>query len=159
MKTLKQIADELCLDKQKVYRFVKKNHINEAHQKGGVMYYDDAAEAIIASHFLDENTSSEGHQTTSKSTSNDAVDAVTTTLIEMLQRELAEKNRQIDELTRIIREQAESINADRKNELAGTLLDGSQKILPADSSVDQPTPAEENPRGIFAWLARKMQNV
>ncbi len=31
-KTLKEIADELCIDKQKVYRFVKKECINEAHQ-------------------------------------------------------------------------------------------------------------------------------
>ena len=50
-KTIKQIADEIGLDKQKVYRFIKKNHINEAHQKNGVMYYDEAVKSHIKSHF------------------------------------------------------------------------------------------------------------
>ena len=31
-KTIRQIADELGIDKQKVYRYIRKNHINEAHQ-------------------------------------------------------------------------------------------------------------------------------
>ena len=32
-KTIKQIADELGLNKQKIYRYIKSNHINEVHQK------------------------------------------------------------------------------------------------------------------------------
>ena len=31
-KTIKQIADELGVSKQRVYRFIKQNCINEAHQ-------------------------------------------------------------------------------------------------------------------------------
>lgn len=30
MKTIREIANELGVDKQKVYRFIKQNHINEA---------------------------------------------------------------------------------------------------------------------------------
>ena len=37
-KTMKQIADEIGIDKQRVYRYIKKNHVNVAHQKNGVMY-------------------------------------------------------------------------------------------------------------------------
>ena len=43
-KTLKEIADELGIDKQKVYRFVKKNHIKSKTRKrtlrslGGVLF-------------------------------------------------------------------------------------------------------------------------
>lgn len=48
MKTIREIANELGVDKQKVYRFIKQNHINEAHhealQRSGVKYYDEAAE-------------------------------------------------------------------------------------------------------------------
>lgn len=33
MKTIKQISDELGVDKQKVYRYIKKNHIKEVHQE------------------------------------------------------------------------------------------------------------------------------
>lgn len=32
-KTIKQIADELRVSKQQVYRYIKRNHISEAHQK------------------------------------------------------------------------------------------------------------------------------
>ena len=43
MKTIREIANELGVDKQKVYRFIKQNHINEAHhkahQRSGVKYY------------------------------------------------------------------------------------------------------------------------
>ena len=50
-KTIKEIADELGIDKQKVYRYIKKNHINEAYhevlQKNGVKRYDKAAEYLI----------------------------------------------------------------------------------------------------------------
>jgi len=33
MKTIKQIADNLGIDKQKVYRYIKKHRINEIDQK------------------------------------------------------------------------------------------------------------------------------
>ena len=72
MKTIKQIADELGIDKQKVYRFVKKNHINEVHH-----------EAL-------------------QSTSNDAVIDVLLMQSEALQKELEIKNRQIEELTKML---------------------------------------------------------
>ena len=55
MKTIREIANELGVDKQKVYRFIKQNHINEAHhealQRSGVNYYDEAAETLIKQGF------------------------------------------------------------------------------------------------------------
>ena len=46
-KTIKQMADALGVDKQRVYRYIKKNCISEAHQKNGVMYYDEVVEKRI----------------------------------------------------------------------------------------------------------------
>jgi predicted transcriptional regulator len=61
MKTIREIANELGVDKQKVYRFIKQNHINEAHhealQRSGVKYYDEAAETLIKQGFSDETAS------------------------------------------------------------------------------------------------------
>lgn len=96
MKTIKQIADELGVSKQRVYRYVKKNCINEAYRDAGVMYYDDAVEMQIKQAF----NQNEAHQrstsrSASRSTSNDTVD----TLVEMLQKELEVKNQQIEKLT------------------------------------------------------------
>ena len=65
-KTIKQIADELGVEKQKVYRFIQKNHIkevhHETHQKNSVKYYDDVAEMMIKQGFLEESASDEVHQ-------------------------------------------------------------------------------------------------
>lgn len=97
-KTIKQIADELGLDKQRVYRFIKKNHISEVHQKSGILYYDETVESLIKSHFSKLNISSEVHQTTS----NDAVIETLLKQTEILQKELEIKNKQIDNLTKAL---------------------------------------------------------
>lgn len=95
MKTLKQIADEIGIDKQKVYRFVKKNCINEVHQKNGVMYYDEVAESKIKQGFA----SKEVHQ---ESASSEAVIDVLLKQSETLQKELDIKNQQIANLQKLL---------------------------------------------------------
>jgi carboxypeptidase C (cathepsin A) len=89
---MKQIADELGVDKQRVYRFIKKYHINEAHRDAGVMWYDDVAVALIYGHFKEITVSSEVHQITSN-------DVVVDTVVLMLKNELDIKNKQIEDLT------------------------------------------------------------
>ena len=58
MKTLKQIADELGVPKQQVYRYVKAECINEVHHEAlearrskSVKYYNEAAESTIKAYF------------------------------------------------------------------------------------------------------------
>ncbi len=110
-KTIKQIADELNIDKQRVYRYIKRNCISEAHQKNGVMYYDEAVERRIKQEFLQ----GEVHQrSASRSTSNDALEAVIEVLreqTEMLKKELDEKNKQIDSLNAALLASQESLRA------------------------------------------------
>ena len=95
MKTIKQIADKIGVDKQKVYRYIRKNHINEAHQKSGVMHFNDAVVMQIVRHFISSEAGYKGdeavYQTTSSSASLDAV-------IDALTSELEIKNEQIREL-------------------------------------------------------------
>lgn len=107
MKTIKQIADELGIDKQKVYRYIKKNHINEAHQKNGVMYYDEAVENSIKQAFLQNAP----HQ---ESASNDAVIDVLLKQSEMLQKELEIKNKQIEELNERLAENQKLLDQEQK---------------------------------------------
>lgn len=111
MKTIKEIADEIGVDKQKVYRYIKQHCISEAHheahhdvlQRNGVKYYDEAAETLIKQGFLEKIASSEAlhevhhgaHQNHINEAVGDTVDAVRDALISMLQGELESKNQQL----------------------------------------------------------------
>lgn len=144
MKTIKQIADTLGIDKQKVYRYIKKHNINEAHQNGSKLFYGEAVEAQIRQYLSDSNVSSEAHQSTSETLQSASIDTVVNEVIAMLKSELSEKNRLINEQQQTIKElnetikiQAESINAAHHNELAETVIDG-QKLL------SSPAPEKKN---------------
>jgi len=95
-KTIKQIADELKIDKQKIYRFIKKDHINESHQKNGVMHYDEKAQSLISSHFIRGKTDV---STSEKSLASASYD-ILLKQSELLQKELEFKNEQIAGLQR-----------------------------------------------------------
>lgn len=110
MKTTKQIADELEIDKQRVYRYIKKNHISEALQKNGVMYYDDVAETNIKRAFNDKSVSNEAHQ-------KHINEAVIDTLLkqsEMLRKELEIKNKQIEKLNEMLADNYKLLNQEQQ---------------------------------------------
>lgn len=94
-KTLKQIADEIGVDKQRVYRFVRRNNINEARQENGTMMYDEAAQSMIFQYFFGCERINEANRDCDKHDANDAVDAANERLIKTLQDELEMKNQQI----------------------------------------------------------------
>lgn len=146
-KTIKQIADEIGLDKQKVYRFIKKNHINEAHQKNGVMYYDEAVESLIKSHFSKITTSNEVHQTTS----NDAVIDVLMKQSEILKNELEIKNKQIDELNKRLEENQRLL--DQQQQLQA-IAENKIKLLEQKETPPEPVNSSsiESKKGLFARL-------
>ena len=123
-KTLKQIADELGIPKQQVYRFVKRNHISEAHQRSGVMHYDEAAETLIKRAFSRNSASSEAHHEAHHEAVSDAV-------VHMLHKELEIKNEQIRELNaRLAESNAALVAAQQTAQAAQALHAGSmQKLL------------------------------
>ena len=95
MKTIRQIADELGIDKQRVYRHIKKNHISEAYQKNGVMYYDEVEETAIKQWFSKDSV----HQNHITNTTNNTVNE---TAIGLLKEELKIKNEQIEKLQKLL---------------------------------------------------------
>lgn len=100
--TIKQLSDEIGVDKQKVYRYIKKNHINEAHQKSGVMYYDEAVQKQIKQ-ALSQNEVHQDH--INEAHQNHINEAVIDTLLkqsEMLKNELEAKNKQIAEMQKLL---------------------------------------------------------
>ena len=107
MKTMKQIADELGMDKQRVYRYIKRNNIAEAYQEGGVMFYDEAAEMLIKSNLSKNVTSDEANQSASESLQS----TISETLVDLLKLELEAKNRQISEQQQTIDSLTSAINS------------------------------------------------
>lgn len=116
MKTLKQIADEIGIDKQKVYRFVVKNGITASSEVKQSKLYDEVAERLIKSHFHHITTSNERsgevHQKNGQGQ-----------LMEQLIKELEVKNEQIREKDRQLAEKDRQLNAVHE------LLVENQKLL------------------------------
>jgi IS30 family transposase len=94
MKSIRQIAEKLGVDKQKVYRFIRKNRISEARQENGVMYYDKKAQTQIGSHFLRQKLDIDTSEKALASASYD----VLLKQSELLAKELEIKNEQINNL-------------------------------------------------------------
>lgn len=152
MKTILQIAKEIGVSKQAVYKRFKGRLYTEVypyvHTTNGTTYIEEQGETILKRDF-DKTVDISDIDTIEK---NERTDTVLDTLICMLKTELEVKNKQlemkdkqIEELTAAIRLQAESINAANKNELAETIIDGSKLIQ------------ENNPKkgGFFSRFKRK----
>lgn len=94
MKTIKQVADEIGISKQKLYRYIKANHINEVHHDEGIIYIDETLETLLKQHF----SADEVHRDTSQSVSSDTVLIQSLeSQIEFLKEQLREKDKQISE--------------------------------------------------------------
>lgn len=61
MKTIKQIADELGISKQKAARYIKSNNLYVL-RNGLLIHIDDTIETLIKRHFLENNRINESHQ-------------------------------------------------------------------------------------------------
>lgn len=136
-KTIKQIADELGVSKQQVYRFIKKHNITEAYQENGTMYYDDASEYLIREGFPKTSESKEAHQTRIESTS----DAYLETLIETLQKQLETKDKEIERLGKLL-DQEQQLHLQTQNQL---------KQLEAPAPAESAVTVQEKKRWRWPW--------
>lgn len=99
MKTIKQIADELGVSKQKVYRFIVKNHITASSEMKQSKLYDEAVEKLIKQGFSANEPHQKPHHEVHQNHINDAVSEA---VIELLRQELEQKNEQLKEKDRQI---------------------------------------------------------
>jgi hypothetical protein len=141
MKTIKQIADSLGLDKQKVYRYIRKNHINEVHHEAGVMYYDEAAEILIRQHFEESVRVNESHQEAHQIASLVAV-------ISILKTELDEINKLIYEQQQTINKLTDTLASAQRTTQAEQLLHADTKKIPLLPGAE---PAKPAPPSVGLW--------
>jgi predicted DNA binding protein len=170
MKTIKQIADELGVSKQAVYKRskgrLKEQLMPYTHTVDGVVHIDEQGESLIKSDFTEKRTYKGAH--TEAHTGAHTNDKLYT----ILQAELDAKNRQIEDLTKQLneerkysREQSQQlvILADTAQKLhAGTIQ---QQLTTSEAFVDEPTmeslkaeKQRQEKRGLFGLFNKKTSN-
>lgn len=141
--TTKEIADTLGVSKQRVYRYIKANHISEAHRetvKGNtVMMYDSAVFERIKEGLKSNSTSSEAHRETHKEAPNEAV-------YEALIKQLEIKDKQIAELQKALDQEQQLHLLSKQRTLALEETQGEQKET-ADTE-------QQEKKGFFSRLFR-----
>ena len=164
MKTIRQIADEIGVSKQAVYkRYKGKLHTVCApytHTEQGVLYLSEQAETLIKQDFLKDDRSNGAHTDTHTERSIGAVPeqsqeagvvAVLQATIDTLQGQLEVKDRQIEELNARLAEVSAALLA-AQHLHAGTIQ---QQLLTGEAGADQQGQEPEQKRGWFSKLFGK----
>ena len=162
MKTIRQIADEIGVSKQAVYkRYKGKLHTvcaPYAHTEQGVLYLSEQAETLIKQDFLKDDRSNGAHTERSigavpEQSQEAGVVAVLQATIDMLQGQLAVKDRQIEELNARLAEVSSALLAVQQTAATAQALHAGtiKQQLSDGSGADQ----EERKQSWISRLFRK----
>lgn len=169
MKTIRQIADEIGVSKQAVYkRYKGKLHTVCApytHTEQGVLYLSEQAETLIKQDFLKDDRSNGAHTDTHTERSNGAalehpenvgVVAVLQTTIDTLQGQLAIKDKQIEDLNARLSESNAALVAAQQTAQAAQALHAGTIQQQLTSGTDQSEGSGDEPKkqGWFSRLFR-----
>ena len=162
MKTIRQIADEIGVSKQAVYkRYKGKLHTvcaPYAHTEQGVLYLSEQAETLVKQDFLKDDRSNGAHTERSigavpEQSQEAGVVAVLQATIDMLQGQLAVKDRQIEELNARLAEVSSALLAAQQTAATAQALHAGtiKQQLSDGSGADQ----EERKQSWISRLFRK----
>lgn len=165
-KTIKQIADEIGVSKQTVYkRYKGKLHTvcaPYAHTEQGVLYIEEQGETIIKQDFLQKECSIGAHTYAHTERSNGAVleqpenagvIAVLQTTIDTLQGQLEIKDKQIEELNARLAEVSSALVAAQQTAQAAQALHAGTIQQQLTSGEEQREEAEVKAKR-QGWLSR-----
>lgn len=167
MKTIRQIADEIGVSKQAVYkRYKGKLHTvcaPYAHTEQGVLYLSEQAETLIKQDFLKDDRSNGAHTERSigavpEQSQEAGVVAVLQATIDTLQGQLEVKDRQIEELNARLAEVSAALLAAQQTAAAAQALHAGtiqQQLLTGEAGADQQGQEPEQKRGWFSKLFGK----
>ena len=162
MKTIRQIADEIGVSKQAVYKRYKGKLQTVcapyAHTEQGVLYLSEQAETLIKQDFLKDDRSNGAHTERSigavpEQSQEAGVVAVLQATIDMLQGQLAVKDRQIEELNARLAEVSSALLAAQQTAATAQALHAGtiKQQLSDGSGADQ----EERKQSWISRLFRK----
>ena len=169
MKTIRQIADEIGVSKQAVYkRFKGKLHTvcaPYAHTEQGVLYLSEQGENLIKQDFLQDDRSVGAHTDTHTERSNGAVleqgredglIAVLQATIDTLQGQLEVKDRQIEQQAQTITRLSDALVVAQQTAAAAQALHAGtiqQQLLSGEVGTDQQH-SEPEPGQKRGWFSR-----
>ena len=165
MKTIRQIADEIGVSKQAVYkRYKGKLHTvcaPYAHTEQGVLYIEEQGETLIKQDFLQKEYSIGAHTERSngevlEQSENVGVIAVLQTTIDTLQGQLAIKDKQIEDLNARLAESNAALVAAQQTAQAAQALHAGTIQQQLTSGTDQSEGSGDEPKkqGWFSRLFR-----
>lgn len=166
MKTIRQIADEIGVSKQTVYKRYKGKLYTVcapyAHTEQGVLYIEEQGETLIKQDFLQKECSIGAHTYAHTERSNGAVleqsenagvVAVLQTTIDTLQGQLAIKDKQIEELNARLAEVSSALVAAQQTAQAAQALHAGTIQQQLTSGEDQREEDEVKAKK-QSWLSR-----
>ena len=152
-KSMKQMADELGIDKQQVYRFITREKINEVGQDGKTRLYDETAQTLISAHFKEKYQKSKFNSETNQNVLIETFEAQIETLkkqVESLENDKIDLSSELNKEREHNRELQDKL-LDTLNNLSATPLLEQQNNL-ADKIQSQSQPLDEEHHGFFARL-------
>lgn len=149
-KTIKEMADELGVDKQRVYRFLVRSHITASSEVMRTKRYDEAAQTLVKSAFQCISDAPERCSDVHQNRITDAPgDTPSDAVISALLEELKEKNKQLaaqadqirDLHSRLSEITAALVSAQQTAQAAQALHAGTihQLTQPSDVSIEDPS--------------------
>ena len=162
MKTIRQIADEIGVSKQTVYKRYKGKLYTVcapyAHTEQGVLYIEEQGETLIKQDFLQKECSIGAHTERSngavlEQSENAGVVAVLQTTIDTLQGQLAIKDKQIEALNARLSEVSSALVAAQQTAQAAQALHAGTIQQQLTSGEDQREEDEVKAKK-QSWLSR-----
>ena len=154
MKTIKQIADEIGVSKQTVYKRYKGKLYTVcapyAHTEQGVLYIEEQGETLIKQDFLQKECSIGA---VLEQTENAGVVAVLQTTIDTLQGQLAIKDKQIEELNARLAEVSSALVEAQQTAQAAQALHAGTIKQQLTSGTDQSEGSGDEPKK-QGWFSR-----
>lgn len=159
-KTISSIAKELNLSRARVYQIIDMLDDNEKPLKDSNERYviDDSVVNAIRKYYANSNTKTKQEKTL----------PIDDKVLDIMRRQLDEKDRQIEKLTQLLSQQQQlNLATNRQNEklLDGSANDTKQNVSESQNmdDTDVSKPAEDNykgeetktsKKGLFGWLRR-----
>ncbi|TPR15885.1 hypothetical protein [Apilactobacillus timberlakei] len=125
-KTIKQMADFMGINKLRIYRFIDKSDIESSKVINGAKTYDKSAQKLIYKHFgyIDNYYNKDNDNKSDNIKGKDE-------LIKFIKDEIEEKNKQIDNLQKIL-DQQQQLSLQDKN----TISEQKQKLKSMQLMID-----------------------